>query len=713
MAIYHLSVKPISRSAGRSATASAAYRFGVEIFCKRSGDVHDYTRRSGVESTEITLPRGAPSWANNRSELWNTVEQHETRKNSTVAREFEVSLAEGLNREQRRELVREFATELVTRHGIAVDSAIHTPGREGDDRNYHAHILTSTRRLGPDGFTEKVRELDSQIVGPKEVERWRERWADLTNKALERAGQSDRVDHRSLVAQRIEALALGDMAKAEALDREPTRHLGPVATDDLRRFNQGKKPEPATDRAREHLEIKADNAERQSLLREVREVIEWGIDQPEPQALQLARKWAMRAPAAEPGPDLTPTQETYERSSPNQTETARGRAPSSIPNMPRLSTCDSVFDKNPRRISNGASIFDTQRRKTSQRRAGSDCKSPLQTSAHVFVRKQAESHHARLHRARGQVSSSTVVETALDDLERMRPEPEQDVRLEQAPAAESAAESAAELEQGVRLERAPEPQQPELEAMTESAAEPEMDAMPESEPLAEPAEVIPESAAELLPAKPEQGMFATLRAQFKKFFVKAPVEPPKPAPSIKFGLGSKAEPPLSVPVAPVPPVLGLTALEAATAPVAPVNWLDLTDYGLSVFKVGENYRDLVVAGASINHYEHELTELGFTRVGEHFRVAFTKEFLSLRLWRQAFPNAQIIKIDVREILIDEATLQEFLEANPVDSYDVTTLKMDLAPTALELSRPQNALEAATRRPEPEPTEPTRPKPRMG
>ena len=408
MAIYHFTVKPISRSKGRSATASAAYRFGVKIFCQRSGDVHDYTRRSGVESIEMTLPRNAPEWANNRSELWNSVEQHETRKNSTVAREFEVSLPEGLNPEQRRELVREFSKEIAARHGIAVDSAIHTPGREGDNRNYHAHILTSTRRLGPDGFGEKVRELDSQITGPKEVERWRERWAQLTNKALERAGHSARVDHRSLVAQRLEALALGDMDRAEALDREPTRHLGPVAMDDLRRFAQGKKPEPATDRAREHIEINADNAERQSLLRqlrEVREVVEWGIDQPEPQALQLAKKWAekraMRAPAAElervpepaaaaePGrPDLTPTQETHERSSPpNYPESTRGRAPSSVPNMPRLSTRASIFDKNPRRICNGHSIFDTQVRRTSQKSDAADRKNPLQTSAHVHLRK--------------------------------------------------------------------------------------------------------------------------------------------------------------------------------------------------------------------------------------------------------------------------------------------------------------------------------------
>ena len=115
----------------------------------------------------------------------------------------------------------------------------------------------------------------------------------------------------------------------------------------------------------------------------------------------------------------------------------------------------------------------------------------------------------------------------------------------------------------------------------------------------------------------------------------------------------------------------------------------------------------MVAGASINQYERELTQMGFTRVGDHFRVLFTNEFLSLRFW-QAFPDIQKVKVDAREILIDEATLQGFLEANPVESYDVTTLQMERATEGVRASleqRPQNALEAATSRPEPEPEPP--------
>ena len=167
MAIYHLSVKTISRSAGRSATAAAAYRAGVEITDERTGEIHDYTRKGGVESAELVLPAGAPEWAADRAALWNAAEQAETRKNSTVAREFEIALPEELSPAERARLARDFARELVERHGCAADVCIHAPGKEGDNRNHHAHILLSTRRLGPEGFTEKTRELDDQKTGPQ------------------------------------------------------------------------------------------------------------------------------------------------------------------------------------------------------------------------------------------------------------------------------------------------------------------------------------------------------------------------------------------------------------------------------------------------------------------------------------------------------------------------------------------------------------------
>lgn len=253
MASYHLSVKTIKRSAGRTATAAAAYRVGERIECQREGRVHDYTRKQGIEETFILAPKDAPDWATDRSRLWNEVEASETRRNSVTAREWELALPSEISAEARSQITRDFAQELVSRYGVAVDVAIHAPHREGDQRNHHAHVLTSTRKLEAGGFTAKTRVLDSAKTGGVEIEQMRGLWAELQNRALERVGEVERVDHRSLEKQRETALERGDKLSAEELDRDPELKLGPAANSMERRAKvmaerQGREYVPVTER---------------------------------------------------------------------------------------------------------------------------------------------------------------------------------------------------------------------------------------------------------------------------------------------------------------------------------------------------------------------------------------------------------------------------------------------------------------------------------
>lgn len=229
MAIYSASVKTVSRGGGRSATAAAAYRNGEEITDERTGEVHDYRRRTGVEHVASFAPEGmAPQPS---AELWNRAEAAEVRKNARVAREVLVALPAELTPEQRRELAQGIAQALADRYGTAGTLAVHTPDREGDQRNHHAHILMTTRRLEPSGeLGEKTRELDDVKRGPQEVEWVRAMIEARTNHALERAGSEARVDRRSLVEQRAAALEAGDQERAAELDRLPTIHEGPRVT---------------------------------------------------------------------------------------------------------------------------------------------------------------------------------------------------------------------------------------------------------------------------------------------------------------------------------------------------------------------------------------------------------------------------------------------------------------------------------------------------
>lgn len=218
---YHCSVKPVSRSAGRSVVAAAAYRLGERLHDERYATVHDYTRRRGVEATFTVAPADAPEWAHNSESLWNAAERAETRKNSTVGREVELALPSLLSPEERQRITEQFAAALVERYRVAVSVAIHAPGSKGDDRNFHAHILMTTREILPDGLGKKTRVLDDRKTGPQEVVKLRELAADIINKSLAAVNADIRVDHRSF--------------KDRGIEREPTTHLGPAAAEMERR----------------------------------------------------------------------------------------------------------------------------------------------------------------------------------------------------------------------------------------------------------------------------------------------------------------------------------------------------------------------------------------------------------------------------------------------------------------------------------------------
>lgn len=147
MAIYHLSTKPISRSSGRSAVASVAYRAGIEITDERLGKTYDYTKRNGVLWTGLATPYG---FNIDRNELWNRAEKTETRSNSRTAREIVINIPHELmqgDQSAGKMLAHDFATRISQKYQIAVDVAVHAPDKQGDDRNYHAHLLLTTRQI--------------------------------------------------------------------------------------------------------------------------------------------------------------------------------------------------------------------------------------------------------------------------------------------------------------------------------------------------------------------------------------------------------------------------------------------------------------------------------------------------------------------------------------------------------------------------------------
>lgn len=200
MAIYHFSVKTISRSAGRSVVAAAAYRSGQKLNCERYGLEQDYTKKTGVEFTNIYAPENTKSELLDRQNLWNAVEKSERRKDALLAREFEIAFPSELNAEQRQTLLDELCQSIVKKHGVVVDAAIHAPhtGSGSDERNYHAHVMFTTRAINKNGTFEAKKYRDfSRDNGTGVVTQWRKDFADLVNTQLEQIGSTERVSHLS------------------------------------------------------------------------------------------------------------------------------------------------------------------------------------------------------------------------------------------------------------------------------------------------------------------------------------------------------------------------------------------------------------------------------------------------------------------------------------------------------------------------------------
>jgi hypothetical protein len=204
MAIYSFRMQVIGRSAGRSATAAAAYRSGEQLTDERTGQVHDYTGKSDIYASEILMPENAPGRLCERETLWNEVERGERRKDSQLCNEVMIALPAELSHPQKQKLTREYVQAEFVSKGMIADIGYH----DFDSHNPHAHIMLTMRPVNEEGFGKKERRWNKRDA----VKEYRADWAEYANRALEQAGFDERIDHRSL--------------KEQGLEREPQIHLG-------------------------------------------------------------------------------------------------------------------------------------------------------------------------------------------------------------------------------------------------------------------------------------------------------------------------------------------------------------------------------------------------------------------------------------------------------------------------------------------------------
>jgi hypothetical protein len=220
----HASLRVLKRSEGRSSVQLSAYITRSVMLDERTGELHDSRAKGGVELSGLVLQDDAPTYAYDRTRLWNEVEQSNRRKDAQVAREFEISFPNEFAGEQRREAALKIASMLVQRYGGAVEYALHEPGDGTDPRNFHAHYLMTTRKWNPDGtWAKKDSPLDERVGkngqparGPVEVAGLRQEIADIQNEIAVREQLPVTIEHLSFARR--------------GLEREPQMHLGKNAT---------------------------------------------------------------------------------------------------------------------------------------------------------------------------------------------------------------------------------------------------------------------------------------------------------------------------------------------------------------------------------------------------------------------------------------------------------------------------------------------------
>lgn len=212
----HFDVKIISRKAGQSAVAAAAYRSGENLYDSRVNKRFNYTNRDRIPHTEIMLPGHEPDWASHREQLWNQVEAKEKRKDAQLARDIIAGLPRELTLEQNIELVRNFVSEHFTSQGMIADFAIHESEASDGGKNPHVHIMTTTREVTEQGFGNKNRAWNAKA----QLHAWRDGWETATNQALEQAGREERVSLKSYKEQEVEQSPQVHMGDAHAMEQK-------------------------------------------------------------------------------------------------------------------------------------------------------------------------------------------------------------------------------------------------------------------------------------------------------------------------------------------------------------------------------------------------------------------------------------------------------------------------------------------------------------
>lgn len=205
MAIAFARLQIVSRSKGSNACLKSAYNAKTEMTCERTGRVFYFAKSEKPYYHEILLPVGVDVSFQNATVLWNTAERHEKRTDAQVAKEMVLALPCDaiITHQDRIYLCQRFVKEHFVSKGLAVQLDIHGP--HTDDKNWHAHLLITTRRFSKDGTNlgEKARDINPTFFKKQIMEGdvWGKAWQMCQDGFFMEKGYDIRVDPNGMISQ--------------------------------------------------------------------------------------------------------------------------------------------------------------------------------------------------------------------------------------------------------------------------------------------------------------------------------------------------------------------------------------------------------------------------------------------------------------------------------------------------------------------------------
>ena len=265
MALYHFSVRNVSRGKGQMVVASAAYISGQRIYDGYYNKIHDYTSKSGVVFTEILTPEYVPERMTDREILWNEVEHVERNNKAQLAYSFDIALQNELTLEENIRLAKEFCQEQFVARGMIVDLAVHEGKAENEEEpdNPHFHVLVPIRPFTEEGIwgnkqrREYILDEDGNRVkdakgkdmfnavsttgwnDPELLKEWRRAWTEKVNGKFRECHMASRIDHRSYKEQGIDLIpTIHEGYEVRAMEKKGIKTIIGELNRAIRQFNQ-------------------------------------------------------------------------------------------------------------------------------------------------------------------------------------------------------------------------------------------------------------------------------------------------------------------------------------------------------------------------------------------------------------------------------------------------------------------------------------------